>query len=557
LKSSIKVQLLAVLAVLGVTLFLTNVAAWWGQTRASASLETIYNDRVVPLRDLKDISDAYAVSIVDATHKVRSREFSWLEGAQAVSSASTRIDKLWRSYTATFLTEEESRLVSEAQALMRTADEGVTDLSRILKTEDQAALDSFVTTRLYPAIDPITNVIASLIELQVKQVEVEHGSTVAAFQFSTVLSVLLALLGVVAIIGGTVLLQRRVIRPIAELTEAMDKLARGVWQVLVPATERNDEIGQMARSVEVFKKNGVENEALQAEQVKQQQTRLQRAERTNAIVGDFNSVVSAIVRTLSSASSELQTTAQAMSSQAAETCSQAATVAVASEQASANVQAVAAAGEELSSSISEISRQVSLSAAAASRAVEEAESANAHVTGLIEAANEIGAVVRLISEIAGQTNLLALNATIESARAGEAGRGFAVVAAEVKALAKQTADATEEISSRISEIQVVSQRSAEAIKRISTVIAEVSEVSSAIASAVHEQGAATEEIARNVMEAATGTREVSSNISGVTEATQTTGASSARTLNSAKELARQSEELRQHVDAFIQQLKAA
>ena len=557
MKSSIKVQLLAVLAVLGVTLFLTNVAAWWGQTRASASLETIYNDRVVPLRDLKDISDAYAVSIVDATHKVRSREFSWLEGAQAVSSASTRIDKLWRSYTATFLTEEESRLVSEAQALMRTADEGVTDLSRILKTEDQAALDSFVTTRLYPAIDPITNVIASLIELQVKQVEVEHGSTVTAFQFSTVLSVLLALLGVVAIIGGTVLLQRRVIRPIAELTEAMDKLARGVWQVLVPATERNDEIGQMARSVEVFKKNGVENEALQAEQVKQQQTRLQRAERTNAIVGDFNSVVSAIVRTLSSASSELQTTAQAMSSQAAETCSQAATVAVASEQASANVQAVAAAGEELSSSISEISRQVSLSAAAASRAVEEAESANAHVTGLIEAANEIGAVVRLISEIAGQTNLLALNATIESARAGEAGRGFAVVAAEVKALAKQTADATEEISSRISEIQVVSQRSAEAIKRISTVIAEVSEVSSAIASAVHEQGAATEEIARNVMEAATGTREVSSNISGVTEATQTTGASSARTLNSAKELARQSEELRQHVDAFIQQLKAA
>ena len=133
----------------------------------------------------------------------------------------------------------------------------------------------------------------------------------------------------------------------------------------------------------------------------------------------------------------------------------------------------------------------------------------------------------------------------------------AVVAAEVKALAKQTADATDEISSRISEIQVVSQRSAEAIKRISTVISEVSEVSSAIASAVHEQGAATEEIARNVVEAATGTREVSSNISGVTKATQTTGASSARTLDSARELARQSEELRHHVNAFLEQLKAA
>lgn len=119
MKLSIKFQLLAVLAVLGAVLLFTNVAAWWGQTRASASLDTIYEDRVVPLRDLKDISDAYAVSIVDATHKVRSSEFSWSEGAQAVSSASTRIDRLWRNYTATFLTEEESRLVSEAKALMR------------------------------------------------------------------------------------------------------------------------------------------------------------------------------------------------------------------------------------------------------------------------------------------------------------------------------------------------------------------------------------------------------------------------------------------------------
>ena len=557
MKLSIKFQLLAVLAVLGAVLLFTNVAAWWGQTRASASLDTIYKDRVVPLRDLKDISDAYAVSIVDATHKVRSSEFSWSEGAQAVSSASARIDRLWRNYTATFLTEEESRLVSEAKALMRTADRGVTDLASILKTEDQAALDSFVTSKLYPAIDPITSVIASLIELQVKQVESEYGSTVAAFQFSTVLSIVLALLGLAAIIGGTFLLHSGVIRPIAELTVAMGKLARGNWLALVPETERNDEIGQMASSVEVFKKNGIENESLQAEQLKQHQARLQRAERINASVGDFNSLVSAIVRTLSSASSELQTTAQAMSAQAAETCSQAATAAVASEQASANVQAVAAAGEELSSSIAEISRQVSLSTAAVSRAVEETESANGHVTGLIKAASEVGAVVKLISEIAGQTNLLALNATIESARAGEAGRGFAVVAAEVKALAKQTAEATEQISTRISEIQVVSQRSAEAIKRISTVIAEVSEVSGAIAIAIHDQGAATEEIARNVAEAATGTREVSSNISGVTEATQTTGASSAQTLNSARELARQSEELRQHVDTFIQQLKAA
>ena len=557
MKFSIKVQLLAVLAALGIALLLTNVAAWWGQARASSSLDTIYKDRVVPLRDLKAISDAYAVSIVDATHKVRGGEFTWSQGAQAVSGATDTIKKLWNGYTSTSLTEDEAKRVADAQKLMKVADQGVVHLTSILKGQDQPALDIFVTTELYASIDPITEAIAGLIDLQVTQVEEEYAATVAAFQLNSIISIVLAALGLLAIIVGAFVVLKRVLKPVAELTESMAKLARGLWETIVPATDRHDEIGQMARSVEVFKKNGIENVRLQAEQAKEQEARLARAERMNRIVGNFNVVVSEIAQTLSSASTELQATAQSMSMTAEETSSQATAVAAASEQASANVQAVAAAGEQLSSSIAEISRQVAMSTNAAARAVDEAENANTQVNGLVESAQRIGEVVNLISEIAGQTNLLALNATIESARAGEAGRGFAVVAAEVKSLAEQTGRATEEISSKIGEIQAVSVRSAEAIKRIAKVIGEVNDVSNAIASAVHEQGAATQEISRNVMEAAAGTRDVSANITGVTEAAHSTGAASAQTLSAASELSRQSETLRKHVDKFVDEVRAA
>ena len=273
------------------------------------------------------------------------------------------------------------------------------------------------------------------------------------------------------------------------------------------------------------------------------------------LADNFEKNVKAIVDTVSSASTEMESTATSMASTAEETSQQATTVAAASEEAATNVETVSAAAEELAASITEIGRQVTESAKIVQEAVKEAETTNETVQALAENATKIGEVVQLIKDIAGQTNLLALNATIEAARAGDAGKGFAVVASEVKSLANQTAKATEDISKQIADIQTATESTVTAIGGIGKTIENINEIATGIASAVEEQGAATDEISRNVQQAASGTQEVTSNISGVTTAAKESGEAATQMLQAAGELSKQSEVLGAEVDKFLVEVR--
>ena len=398
-------------------------------------------------------------------------------------------------------------------------------------------------------------------ELKQKNVAASAAATqVASAGADRIAATNIAIASVVLVLGIALayIITRGISRPVRQMTGAMKVLASGDTSAAVPGTNRRDEIGDMAKAVEIFKRNMIETERLRVEQDEiKGRTEIDKKKLLNKLAGDFESGVRASLDMLASAATEMRATSQSMSTTAEETSAQATTVAAAAEEASANVQTVATATEELSSSVAEIGRQVSESTRIAGEAVGEATRTDATVHGLSAAAQKIGDVVKLISDIASQTNLLALNATIEAARAGDAGKGFAVVASEVKSLANQTAKATEEIAAQVAAMQGATSEAVEAIKRIGKTIGSLDEIATTIASAVEEQSAATQEIARNVHEAAQGTGQVSSNIVGVNQAAAETGTAAGQVLTSAEELGKQAETLRADVDKFLANVRAA
>jgi methyl-accepting chemotaxis protein len=363
------------------------------------------------------------------------------------------------------------------------------------------------------------------------------------------------------LLGGTLalVLGKGISRPMIEMCKAMRELAGGNFDVVLPGLGRRDELGEMAGAVEEFKVQAVAKAERDAAAQDAQNRASSAARRTELIrfADEFEAAVGAIVSNVSASAVQLEQAAGTLTRTAETTQSLSGKVAGASEEASSNMQSVATATEELSASVDEIGRRVRDSNRIAEDAVLQAQQTDGRIGKLSRAAQEIGDVVKLITAIAEQTNLLALNATIEAARAGDAGRGFAVVAAEVKSLASQTAKATDEISNHIAGMQGATQESVTAIKAIGGTIAQISGISSEIASAVEQQSSATQEIARNVQNVAKGTHEAASSIMQVNRGATETGAASEEVLNSAKTLSSESSRLRQELDRFMANIRAA
>ena len=396
-----------------------------------------------------------------------------------------------------------------------------------------------------------------LLDRQADSLSKTGRQIIDASDLLVIVTAALGLGGVSAAVIIALVVIRALTGPISRLTTAMGRLSGGDLAVEVPDAHQKNEMGAMARALEVFKTNMIAAKDLSAQQEQERAGREARAERISGVTGRFDAAISGILKDVSEAVGKMLATAESMTDTAKDAADRSQVVAEASNAATGNVQAVAGASEELAASVQEIGRQLENSSKIAGEATEQARTTNQLVESLSAATEKIGTVVRLINDIAEQTNLLALNATIEAARAGEAGRGFAVVAAEVKTLANQTAKATEEIGAHITAVQSVTAESVTAIRSIVETIGKINDITAQVSAAVVEQSAATQEIARSVQEAAQGTAAVDENIAGVTQAAGRTGAAAGEVRTAADSLVGRSQALRGEVESFLAAVRVA
>ena len=403
-------------------------------------------------------------------------------------------------------------------------------------------------------LEEVGTKVISLLDANSARAGAEQATALTATLLVVILS---AAVTMAASIGFFFWLSSSIGAPIRSITGTMNQLAGGDTTVAIPFADRSDEVGNMAHAVVVFAENMKRNATLQAEAAREQAAREHRAAEVGKIAHRFDQDIEAILAGLLESAKTLDGTAQSLGRSSSDSLDQAEKVAAAAAEASANVATVAAATEELSSSIMEISRQVASQSSIAAQSSHAIDETTSRVELLTEASTKIGDVVRLITEISNQTNLLALNATIEAARAGEAGKGFAVVANEVKSLANQTARATEDIAIQISTIQNSTNSTAEAIRSVGGQVKQMTEISGGVAAAVEEQNAATREIARNVQEASAGNQEVSQKVELVAHAARDTKGSAATVLDAARQLGEHTDKIRQVIERFVHDMRAA
>lgn len=374
------------------------------------------------------------------------------------------------------------------------------------------------------------------------------------FTFQFILSIIVGI--TILILVLSTIIGNKISSPVIALTNVLKSLSENDLSVQVPGVNRKDEIGSMAKAVEVLKRNTIRMQELDAEQKLEQDRQIERGKQLEKLIVGFEKQVEEMIGTLSSAATELNSTAQSMSEISEDACGKSEAMTLASESTMQNIQVVASAAEELSASISELSMQVQGTSQATSAATSDVNQASQQITGLLKASERIGSVVELILDIAEQTNLLALNATIEAARAGDAGKGFAVVASEVKSLATETSKATEQISQEVQSVQSEVDSAVKAIKSIEVKINEVNQSASAIAAAIEEQNATTEEISRNTQSSASNMAGVNDNVTHVMHAARNTGDSASEVLTASQGVSEQSNKLKDRIAGFLMDVKA-
>ena len=495
---TIRVRLLILIAVMLGGSLLIGGTGLVGLRTLLGGLNSVYLDRVVPLRDLKQVADLYAVNIVDASHKARSGSLAYTEAATLVEKAEVQIEKIWQAYLQTQLIDDEKRLISEIEPLMQAARTPLQTLKSSLRSNDEQALISFIDQQLYLRIDPLSEKFSALIEVQLRESEREYQKGLALEKRSEYLMIGTLLL--LLVLGGAMAwtLSRGINLRLSELREVVARNAGGDLTRPVSVSGR-DEISHVQESFKLMQENL--RETLQGIQGASVQL-ASAAEQLHAVTEESS-------RGINRQNDEIEMAATAVTEMSA-----------AVDEVARNANHTSDSSREAEETALSGRQQVSTTRSTIEQLSQRLQITSATIGTLAEEAIAIGRVLEVIRTIAEQTNLLALNAAIEAARAGDQGRGFAVVADEVRALAQRTQTSTQEIEKMIGAIQSASQESVNAMAQsseyaarsqnlaseadsalevISARISQINEMNLVIASAAEEQAQVAREVDRNLV----------------------------------------------------------
>ncbi len=552
--------LLGIQAVLAVALIGTTLAT-------SRHVSALVMDRLYPIGELQRVNASYATALLTA-HKVRSGNLSAVGAVTTIEQSRSEIATSWAAFTKHDLDARRTPAVAHVAAARRDADAALDRLVELLRAGRTDQLDFFVSGALYAAIDPLTAASTTLIGDLRSDASEERAALELGFGRVYVLVGFITVGAILVAVWGMRMLRQRVERPLAQIADATRDITLERADAPIPALDRSDEIGDIARALAFARQRSADARRLREEarrsadavseqERREQHARARRAAHLDALFEAFEGEAGAAVRQLASAGPALRETAGAMSGEAGATEQQAMATAAIAEQSANNARTITQSAAALAGAIERISREANESRASVATVRARTLEGRDRAESLGELIAEIAAVLDLIAAVAGQTNLLALNATIEAARAGEAGRGFAVVADEVKGLARQTQTAAGRIEARLSAVRSASDTVLATIESVDALVAELDRSSANVASAVDQQRGMTQAIACAIAEVEDGTADAAAHMQALRDRAERSRHTADQVTRTAGDVAGGVERLRGQINRLIADVRAA
>ncbi len=554
---TIRHRMAAIVTCLSVITTLAILTSVWSLHKNERVIQNILADRIIPLRDLKMISDAYAVDIVDTTHKVRGGTFTFDQGIAKIRDSQKIIEERWSAYLATSLTDAEKQLIAAAEDTKKQANAAITNILEVMGDQNRGAIAMFVDSKLYAAIEPATAAIDKLVNLQIVESELEAKKASDSANLNRNVMGVAALVSAILIAGSLWIVFVLVLGPLGRLTRSLETMGTGNLDIPIADQHRKDEIGRMAVVVDALRVSSLQMRRIETEKL---QTTEQESARKAALLDAIKTMGDSVVQAsemVGKGAEAMMSTSTILTESASETAIRSSGSRASLEGNTEAIQSMAAATSQLSMSIMEVSEQGRRILDSVTIMAERAVLAGSRLNDLQTIADKAGVAVELIATVADQTNLLALNATIEAARAGEAGRGFAVVASEVKTLAGQAARATADIRQLIGTMNLTGSELRTAMGDVLGGIDDLQNVATFVKEAVEEQSRSTEAISRSIEETAQVATTILEDMNVMNTSANETG-DVAQTMRSvAGDMNAASQALRKEMAGFVQQMSAA